>query len=467
MIDKEEAAARRGIFIIDASAGYLRDRNMNRLRGMDMHRIVDVFNRSADVPGYSRMVGFDEIERNDFNLNIPRYIASTETEDVQDIEAHLHGGIPIADVDALGRYWEVCPGLRAALFADNRPGYVELAVEPGAIKPTIAGHPEFAAFITEMNAVFADWRTRAAVTLKGLEAGFHPKEVIAALSEDLLAHYQGRPLVDPYDIYQHLIDYRDTTMGDDLYLVAADGWRAETYRVLVKNAKGKEVDRGWACDLIPKPLIVAHYFPAEGETVARLEGELEGVTARMTEMEEEHGGEEGAFAELDKVNKGTVAARLKEMGQMTLGEAGGRQNSKGKKQKEGAGVEEETGDERAVLTAWLVLANDQARLKRELKEAEERLDALAYAKYPVLAADEVKELAVTEKWLAALDAAVHGEIDRVSQALTRRVGELAARYALPLPAVAARVAELEARVNRHLAAMGFSVEVASAMEHDA
>jgi type I restriction enzyme M protein len=433
VVDKEDAHARKGIFMIDASAGYMKDGNKNRLRAMDLHKIVDVFNKRLEIPKYSRMVSVDEIEKNEFNLNLPRYIDSQQPEDIQDIAGHLYGGIPTTDVDALQAYWDVCPQLRQTLFKDNRPGYLDLALEKPAIKPAIYEHPEFVAFIGCMNAVFAEWRKRSAASLKGLQAGCHPKEVIAALSEDLLAHYSGKPLIDKYNVYQHLMDYWAETMQDDCYLIAADGWKAETTRVLVKNNKGKEVDKGWTCDLVPKALIVARYFAAEQEAIGELEVELESITAQMTEMEEEHGGEEGALTELDKVNKANVTDRLKEI--------------KG---------DEDAQEEAAVLSAWLKLCNQETDLKRVLKDADAALDAKAYAKYPTLTEAEIQTLGVDDKWLAALDAAIHGEMDRISQALTQRVKELAERYEAPLPQQVRMVTELEQAVNRHLEKMGFS-----------
>ena len=433
VIDKEDAHTRKGVFMIDASSGYLKDGNKNRLRAMDIHKIVDVFNRRLELPKYSRMVGFDEIEKNEFNLNLPRYIDSQQAEDIQDIDGHLRGGIPIADVDAHQCYWAVCPRLRQKLFKDNRSGYLDLAVEKAAIKPAIYGHPEFVAFSGSMNSLFTKWRKRSAATLKGLRAGCHPKQVIAALSEDLLAHYSGKLLIDKYDVYQHLMDYWAETMQDDCYLIAADGWKAETTRVLVKNNKGKEVDKGWISDLVPKALIVARYFVAEQDTITKLEAELEGVAAQMTEMEEEHGGEEGAFSVLEKVNKASVTARLKEI--------------KGDK---------DATEEAEVLNAWLKLSDQEAELKRTLKEAEADLDAKAYAKYPTLTEAEVQMLVVDDKWLAALDAAIHGEMDRISQALAQRLKELAERYETPMPQHVSRVAELERSPNRRLERMGFS-----------
>ena len=433
VVDKEDAQARKGIFMIDASGGFMKDGPKNRLRSMDIHKIVDVFNRRLEVPKYARMVHFAEIERNDFNLNLPRYIDSQTPEDLQDIAGHLQGGIPIADVDALQPYWDLCPKLRHALFKDNRSGYVDLAVEKAAIKSAIYEHPEFTAFIAGMNAHFAAWRETSVVTLKALQADCHPKEIIAALAEGLLAHYAGRPLIDPYDVYQHLMDYWAETMQDDCYLIAADGWKAETTRIIAKDAKGKEKDKGWTCDLIPKALIVARYFAEEQAAIDQLAADLDGVTARLAELEEEHGGEEGAFAEFDKVNRAAVAARLKEI--------------KG---------DPDAVDEAGVLNGWLALSTDEADLKKRLKGAETALDVQAYARYPKLTEDEIKTLVVGDKWLATLDDAIHGEMERVSRQLTSRVKELAERYEAPLPEMAGRVAESEAKVDKHLAAMGFA-----------
>jgi type I restriction enzyme M protein len=437
VIDKENAHTRKGIFMIDASAGFMKDGPKNRLRDCDIHKIVDVFNRRDDSdPKYARTVSIEEIEKNDFNLNIPRYIDSQQAEDIQDIEGHLKGGIPSRDVDAdvgpLAAYWKVCPQLRQALFKANRPGYVDLATPKQAIKSTIYEHAEFVAYIADMNGHFAAWRQRVAQTLKNLQPGSHPKTVIHDLAEDLLAHYAGKPLIDRYAVFQHLMDYWSATMQDDCYLIAADGWKAETSRIVETNKKGKEVDKGWTCDLIPKPLIVSRYFAAQQATIREQEAALENIAAQMAEMEEEHGGEEGLFAELDKVNKATVTARLKEI--------------KG---------DPEAKDEAAALNAWLKLCTQEADLKKLLKEAESELDALAYAQYPKLSEADIKTLVVEDKWLAAIDADIHGEMDRISQALTQRVKELAERYETPLPTLTGKVSELSAKVAAHLKKMGF------------
>ena len=150
------------------------------------------------------------------------------------------------------------------------------------------------------------------------------------------------------------MDYWAETMQDDCYLIAADGWKAETYRVIEKDKKGKEKDKGWTCDLVPKASSSPATSPKEQAAIDQLAAELEGVTAKLAELEEEHGGEEGAFSELDKVNKANVAARLKEI--------------KGDK---------EAKDEAAVLNDWLKLNDEEADLKKRLKDAEADLDAKA------------------------------------------------------------------------------------------
>lgn len=432
VIDKEDAQTRKGIFIIDASGGFMKDGPKNRLRAQDIHKIVDVFTKMLDIRKYSRLVPVDEIEKNEFNLNLPRYIDSSEAEDLQDIAGHLQGGIPSRDIDALERYWAVCPGLKQTLFAPNRPSYFNLAVDKVAIKTTIYEHPEFAAFIADMNTHFNAWREKSTAILKALQAGFHPKEIIAQLSEDLLAHYEDKPLVAAYDIYQHLMDYWGETMQDDCYLIAVDGWKAETYRIIEIDKKGKAKDKGWTCDLVPKALIVARYFFKEQQIIDQLTAELERASARLAELEEEYSGEEATFSGFDKINKASVTDQLKEIGH-----------------------DSEASEEIAVLNEWLKLSTEEAALKKKLKEAEAELDAKAYAHYPKLTEDEIKILVVDDKWLATLDAATHGEMDRVSQQLTQRVKELAERYEILMSQMSKLVAELEDQVNRHLEKMGF------------
>lgn len=444
VIDKENAQYRKGIFMIDAGKGFIKDGNKNRLREMDIHKIVDVFNKQIEIDGYSKIVSFADIEKNEFNLNIPRYIDSAEAEDLQDIEAHLQGDIPSADIDALRSYWQVCPQLKSALFtqAKRSPDYMSLIVSKDDIKTTIYQHPEFVSYMADMNKVFSQWEKHTTASLKALQAGHHPKEVIHTISEALLATYEGRALIDKYDVYQHLMNYWFDVMQDDCYLIAAPvenggGWQAITYRIIEekKNKDGKvtkTVDKGWTCDLIPKPLVINRYFAVQQQAIDALNTELESLQSQKIEMEEEHGGEEGAFAELDKINKGNITARLRELKS-----------------------DPEAKEEEKILKQYLKLLDKEATTKKAIKDAETQLDAELLAFYPTLNEEQIKQLVVDDKWMATIDKDIHTEMDRISQRLTQRIKELAERYETPLPQQTHNVAELEQAVTAHLQKMGF------------
>ncbi len=454
VLDKEDARARKGIFMIDASKGFIKDGPKNRLREQDIHKIVDIFTRQAELPGYSRMVSVAEISspKNDYNLNLPRYIDSTEPEDLQDIDGHLRGGIPNRDVDALDRYWQVIPGVRAALFKRaDRPGYCQLRLPVGEVKPAIFGHAEFAAFIDSVTKLFAKWKKANLPLLKGFDKDGHPKVLIETIAEDLLAKFRQAPLLDAYDVYQHLMDYWAETMQDDCYLVSADGWKAGAQvREIrqVKNKDGKLVwpethdykkgKRRFKSDLISAAILIARYFVAEREAIEAIEGELAAIEQQLDEQKEEQGGEGGLLEEVvegegdkQKITAKAVKARLKEIG-----------------------TDPEYADERKALEDYTALLEKQSDAKNQLKEALEDLDSKLDAKYPTLTEDEIKVLVVDDKWLVTLAAAVQGELDRVSQTLTGRVCQLADRYTAPLPKLADKVTQLAARVEEHFKRVG-------------
>ncbi|MBZ5536968.1 MAG: type I restriction-modification system subunit M [Acidobacteriia bacterium] len=447
VLDKENAATPKGIFMIDASKGFIKDGNKNRLRAQDIHKIVDTFTRIVEIPRYSRMVSLAEISdpKNDYNLNLPRYIDSTEPEDLQDIDAHLRGGIPDRDIDALECYWQVIPSVRAALFKKgDRPGYSQLKVDVADIKAIIFGHAEFTAFNQSVTKLFAKWKAANTPRLKGIAKGGKPKTLIETLSEDLLDTFERAPLLDAYDIYQHLMDYWGETMQDDVYMILSDGWReAAEPRLIIedKNKKTKEKPDftfgklKYKAELIPTALVIARYFAAEQAAIEKLESGVAATEQAMEEMAEEHSGEEGlleaAKNDKDKLTKASVAARLKEI----KGDA-------------------DSGEERKVLDDYLALIEKGAATGAMVKDAQDALLAKVAAKYGKLTEDEIKTLVVDDKWLATLAAVVQGELDRVSQTLTGRIRQLAERYATPLPWLIDDVAMLAARVDEHLKKMG-------------
>ena len=454
VLDKENAAGRKGVFMVDASRGFRKDGPKNRLREQDIHRIVDTFTRQVDVPRYACMVPIDEIAnpKNDFNLNLPRYIDSTEPEDLQDIDGHLRGGIPDRDLDALEAYWRVLPSVRSFLFEPGgRPGYVRLEPPLNKVKRAILDHSEFSAFEKRVGRVFADWHKATAPRLRGFGKHDHPKQLIENVAEDLLTAFRQVPLLDAYDIYQHLMDYWTEAMQDDAYLIASDGWvngaqPREIVKVKGKNnkliwpephdyVKGK---RRFKSELVPTSILVARYFVAERDAIEALDNQLATLGQELDETREENSGEDGLLAEVSERGKRQITAnalkaRLKVIGANSVHT-----------------------DERAALERYAGLLGQQSDLKTKRRSAQMDLDRKIDAKYPRLSEAEVKTLVVDDKWMARLKASVQSEIDQVSQALTGRVRQLAERYATTLPQLVNKVATLAARVDGHLEQMGAS-----------
>ena len=457
VLDKENAAGRKGIFMIDASKGFIKDGNKNRLREQDIHRIVDTFNRQDESdPRYARMVSVEEIAdpKNDYNLNLPRYIDSSEPEDIQDIDGHLRGGIPQRDLDELAAYWQQLPSVRSTLFKSaGRQGYAALKVPSSEVKEAIFGHAEFTSFNTKITKLFAKWRKAVDPILLGFDRSGHPKELLQTISETLLLTFQAAPLVDAYDVYQHLMDYWSRTMQDDCYLISSVGWKAGAQPreiVQVKNKDGKlawpeqhdytKGKRRFKSDLIPAPLIIERYFEKEQRIIDALGAEQVTIQQQLDEMRDEHSGEEGLLAEViegegdkQKISAKSVKARLKEIGD-----------------------DPDFEDERKILRAYTSLLDKQTDAKTRLKAAQEDLEAKIDAKYPQLKVDEIKALVVEDKWLTTLAASVHSELDRVSQSLTGRIQQLAERYETRMPQLCKDVNALSATVDKHLTKMGAS-----------
>ncbi|MDP2856337.1 MAG: type I restriction-modification system subunit M, partial [bacterium] len=175
-LDKEKVASRKGIFMIDASKGFVKDGNKNRLREQDIKKIIDTFIDQLELPKYSRFITNEEIQKNEYNLNIPRYVNTQEPEDIQDIEAHLKGGIPNADIEVLADYWKVCPTLKSMIFKTSaHKGYNELIIPIEQVKNTILSHKEFEAFRESILKKFSTWRKKTTETLKNISTSNHPK----------------------------------------------------------------------------------------------------------------------------------------------------------------------------------------------------------------------------------------------------------------------------------------------------
>ena len=448
VIDKEHAAERKSIFMIDASKGFIKDGNKNRLREQDIHKIIDTFLSGTENPKYSRIVPIEEIasEKNDYNLNIPRYIDNQDEEDIQDIQAHLSGGFPRHDVESLEDYWKVFPKLRQDLFTTtDRDGYYELSVGTDSVREFILNHQDSIDFKQSLLSEFEEWKQKITASLKSIELGVKPKEIIENVSEGLLQLFADKPLTDKYDLYQLLMDYWYEVMQDDVYVISTGGWSAgkELSRLMKKNSKG--VDKavsgldGLEGRIIPTSLIIQEYFPDLQQQIEDIESELDSIKSRKAEIDEENGTTDDSLIN-DAYDEGkTSKKQLKD----TLVNLGKR--------------DDENAEAFDLLTEYIELLEKEPSLKKSLNALKDEIERKVISKYPNLLEEEIKILIVDKKWFSTFSERIESELDNISHRLSNRIKELADRYEKPIILIEKEVEDLTSKVEEHLKAMGMAL----------
>lgn len=316
------------VFMIDASRGFIKDGNKNRLREQDIHKIIDIFTKQEEIPHYSRMVHLSEIAAQDYNLNLSRYIDSGEVEDLQDLAAHLYGGIPAHDMDALEPYWQVLGCLKNELFAEQEGRFIA-KIESCQIKAHILAHSDYAAFKAEHLAKFAAWHTQN--DLATIQTGSRPSKLIQHWSESLLGAFKPSSLIEEYDFYQILMDYWAETLQDDVYLIAQDGWlAAKDLKEITKESneaanltvvlektetdkKGKttikRINKKYRSELIPPGLIAKRYFAQDLVHIDRLQSELDNISQKLDNLLEEHGNDDGILKDVGSKKENEAVLR--------------------------------------------------------------------------------------------------------------------------------------------------------------
>jgi len=450
VLDKENAQARTGIFMIDASKGFTKDGPKNRLRSQDIHKIVDVFNKQTEMDRYSRMVPTSEIAdpKNDFNLNIPRYIDSSEPEDLQDLHAHLQGGIPERDIDALSQYWDAFPDLRSQLFKPNRPGYVDLAVEVAETQQAILDSPQFQKLADGIRDLTTEWFDAHRDALCSINPDTRPNAWIASIADDLLARFKSVPLLDAYDAYEQLMSYWQETIHDDVFLIMNEGWEAAAKPRAAIEDKGRKLSETpdlvigsgksatkLKMDLVPPDLVVRRYFADDQVRANELTAEADASTQAVDEYVEEHGADEGLLADAvndnGKLTQAAAKAALKEAK---------------------AADDDETAD---CAEAAIELLQAEAAAKKAAKDAQVDLDTVTLRKYGDLTEVEVKSLVLDDKWATTIRTRVVEEVNALTLSLLTRIQQLSQRYSETDGVLRAEVERLEARVADHLSVMGF------------
>ena len=444
IIDKKDKNSRKGIFFIDAKDGFKKDGAKNRLREQDIKRIVDAWDAQEPIDHYCRLVEWDEIERNDYNLNIPRYIQPKDTEIQHDIEAHLHGGLPAHDVDEMKEYWEACPSLKVSLFNREANGYFGLKPAKEDIAHSIENDPSYVSQSERFSALLNEWKTEITPQMKAVCQGARPKELIADWSASLLDKaLVNSGLVDAYELYDVLLNYWADVMQDDCYMIANDGW---TYPE-VKATKPGKGDKKKAimydeivCDLLPVNILLAEYFKAQTDEIADLSAQIEQKQSDMDALVEQN---EEAFTFDDETEDG------KELSVKP---------SDVKKAIKNAKIDGTSAEDLKLLQQWLDLSNEKDALGKTQKTKRIELTDAVVAKYAALTEDEIKSLVVERKWLASIVDGCEALMQNVTHQIASDVTTLSERYETTLGATETQVKDLEQQVLQSLKEMGFTLK---------
>lgn len=444
VIDKENAADRDGIFMIDASRDFIKDGNKNRLRERDVYKISTVFEQQLELPRYSRYVPLEEIkEKNAYNLNLPRYIESSVTEDQQSIDGHLKGGIPAIDIDSQEKYWQAFPKLKDSLFKPLREGFYTLAVEKDKIREKINNDPDFSAYGDSIENAFTRWKEFANPMLREIDTTTKPKTLIGVLSKKIIEVFEPISLLDKYDAYEVLLSYWNDVMADDVYLLVLESYDIirdiEVFKKTTTRKKKdgtesiQEKETGWEGRLVSKSLVIEMFFSQEKKAVDDLDVVIENNKAQLDELIE--------TAEDDSI----IGEVLKDNGNID--------KTKLKKMLKDKDIDEEDKAELNKLQNLLSKVDDGTKTQKRLLAA---LDARARAQYPKLTDEECLELLLEKKWYRSLLNDVFVLYTSVNHAITTRNLELAERYEYALPEIENEALEYAYRVKKHLESMGFS-----------
>lgn len=458
VLDKENTENRTGIFMIDASHGFIKDGDKNRLREQDIYKIVTTFNSMIEVSGFSRFVPFDEIiNKNSYNLNIPRYIDSTEKEDLQSIEAHLYGGIPQDDIDNIPHFWNVFPNLKNQIFGEYSKGFYKLLIQKDDVHKTISENIEFLEYNKKVNNTYNEWKKIANPVLTNLNSTDSNKEIILNLSEEILEKFSKLELLDKYDVYQVLLAYWNETMNDDVLLIIQDelGYNLakitddikeepkESKKAKKDSAKEKKPKEpkiiGWEGRLIPKQIVLDAFFALEQKEIEKAEEKLSQTESEFEEFIENNSDENGYFTDYmgddEKIDSKKITSRVKLL-------------TKEKKTQN---------EEYKILNNYVDYESSIKSQKKHITELKKVLDDNCRNRYETFTDAEIKDLLVNRKWYKAIDDGIQNLYITVANHLTKRIVELYERYENTLPELTAKLAEEEKVVFGHLTQMGFKL----------
>lgn len=430
LIDKRGTQERKGVFFIDAKEGFMKDGAKNRLREQDIRRIVDTWRERREIPHYSRLATWDEIADNDFNLNIPRYVAARDAEVMHNLDGHLRGGISNEELDEFRSEWTSLPEMRERLFAPLRDGFSTLRVDVNSISSLLETSDSANGLRTALDHAFHGWFEIVK------DYFFHdvsrsPKTAIDFLGTQLLNEDAGltSAFVDPYDVYGAFMVYVNETMRDDLHVLHTDGWSAGREIAVTKQSKSATE---WEGLLLPKSIVSRRFLPKLVEE-ARLSAENAEAAVvafdQFIDMEMDKG-QDSDIVERDEDGDGWNVCSEKELKRLRKTSETVRRYFELKKKKAEACVAERT--------------------------AMKRLDDETKGKYAELSEADIQSLLFDDKWRPALKSAVMSIFETSLRRFSASLVRLAERYARTLGELEAEMAKSQAEVHEMLKGMGFN-----------
>ncbi|MPM21915.1 hypothetical protein SDC9_68365 [bioreactor metagenome] len=416
------------VLIVDASKGFIKEGKNNKLRASDIKRIADTVTRRISVPKLSRVVSREEIRSNEYNLNIPRYVDSSESAESWDIYASMFGGIPKSEIDELSAFWSAFPNLKAALFTDDGTPYVTVAAAD--IKSAIKTNADVVSFENVYNTAFSDFAAFLKQKLIDEVSSVEINRAEAVISEDIFARLAGIPLIDGYEAYQ-LLDDEWTRIAIDLEIIQTEGFAA-TKKVdpnLVlkkKDGKDQEVQEGWVGHIMPFELVQATLLRDEKAELSQMESRLAEIPSAYEEIadmltEEE---KEGDFYADDSFVGKEVTKKLKEL--------------RADRTPEAVQLKEK-------LNRVDKLMQEEKELKAQIKKADAALQAKTKTTIEGLSDEQVRML-LEKKWIDTLVSNLRKMPDTLIDTLVSKIQALESKYSTTFFEVETQIQDTETQL---------------------
>ena len=406
------------VLIVDASKGFAKEGKNNKLRASDIKKITDTVIQRLSVPGFSALVPKSQIQDNDYNLNIPRYVDSSEPAETWDLYASMFGGIPLSELELLSEFWQAFPGLRAALFTENGTPYVTPRVDD--IAQAIREHPEVEKFTHTFTAALADFSPWLRDVLLGEMLTLYVPRQESLISDVLFRHLAAVPIIDRYHAYQILDDHWQP-IALDLEILQTEGFDAARVvdpNMIEKTSKGEkvEVQDGWKGRILPFPLVQSVHHRAELDALHAKETRLSEITAALEEILESLSEEEKEADTLNDDGDKFMAAAVAKEAKALQAEA----KKNGKFDPESY--------EAKILRAAELLAEEKT-LKSALRQDSAALHLKTKATIENLSDGEVLSL-LEQKWITPLHEELHGLPQQQMDRLTHKLEALVEKYRL-------------------------------------